>query len=446
MTQPRHLALAALLAGLLVLAGAGISAPASADHVLPPRTVSPDPSRVAGGLGDLPRIAGQAYQETAGFAAVRDSGFDGTGVTVGVIGAVANIDAPEFLDIGWLIGDWYTTTGSCAPWTPQASAKGGNDFSPLIHPDWGWAPDVAVVHFVHALEPDEAAQCAAKDPIYSTLAAALQTTLNYGADIVVITEPVDAAPPGPEFAYAVARATVAGVPVVVAAGDDGALNDWARVNGVLAVGAADLAGEPEAFSPRGTGLTVTAPGTITGRDGSLNIVSVSSTSFAAMIVAALLAVGEEKWPQASGHQLVAALLATASGRGTWTEASGWGAVDPVAYLADDPSRYPDYNPLLGKMVDDPTTDGVLTARLFADYRDGLAWPDAFITPYGDRDYVYLGPGSTALPRSPSPSPAPTPSADWGVVGRRPWLTIPAAVLLALAAAWLVRRRGQHDQR
>ena len=170
---------------------------------------------------------------------------------------------------------------------------------------------------------------------------------------------------------ALAWALHEGVVVVAAignfAGDDDTLP---MVNGLVAVQAEDADLQPE-----GTGtvdgpvhhdhVTVTAPGIdlrmqgdpLTGSwtGSSLG----TGTSFAAPLVAGLLADLAQQHPRATGNQLVQALIATAvAPEGADPRVVGYGQVDPVRMLQLDPTTLPDVNPLL---TAHPRTDADLSA-------------------------------------------------------------------------------------
>jgi len=264
--------------------------------------------------------------------------------------------------------------------------------------------------------------------------------------VILIDDPVSDLVADPGFGYAVAHAVSAGIPVVVAASDHtdpAVMSSYAAVNGVIAVGGSTLDGRPVSWSPAGVGLTVVAPGTINGRDAEFRVSQVSSTGIAAAMVAGLLARGRQVWPEATGNQLIASLIHTASGAGVWTPQLGWGMIEPGPFLANDPSQYPDENPLLDKMGSSPGSS-VLTRQMLSDYQAGLADPRQWIVPYRDYEYVYRGSDLAVLTdprvRLPKASPAPVPVPDGGGIpaGVAEGLS-GAAVVVVLVAVWAVWR-------
>ena len=112
--------------------------------------------------------------------------------------------------------------------------------------------------------------------------------------------------------------------------------------------------------------------------------STSGTSVATPIVAGFVAVAMQRWPQASGNQIVQSLLATAT-----TGPTGQPLLNPNGLDTADPAQYPDTNPLLDKF---PGTEP--TAQTVADYADGLL---AIQTVFdNDPAYTYRGTDPTTI--------------------------------------------------
>ena len=146
------------------------------------------------------------------------------------------------------------------------------------------------------------------------------------------------------------------------------------------MGASDSNGNFQSFSNYGKGLTVLAPGDrITRRKlGAGQIVDSYGTSYAAPIVAGFVAVTMQRWPEATGNQVVQSLVNTAKvGR------SGYPLISPNGLDKTDPSQFPDENPLLDKF---PGTEP--SAQTVADYRDGVLGTQSVFD--SDSSYVYRG--------------------------------------------------------
>ncbi|WP_214609546.1 S8 family peptidase [Gulosibacter macacae] len=122
-----------------------------------------------------------------------------------------------------------------------------------------------------------------------------------------------------------AEAVPMGAGVVTAVGYDGAVLDWAA---------------------KGPEVSLAAPGSwIPFRDVTTGEISYTvGTSLATPIAAGTLALGMQKWPDATTHQLTQSMVHNTRGGNpnlTHNEVTGLGIIDPVAFVAADPSQYPD---------------------------------------------------------------------------------------------------------
>ena len=192
---------------------------------------------------------------------------------------------------------------------------------------------------------------------------------------------------------AIAGAVARGVVVVVATGNESAQDpsdSFASVNGTVGVGASDSAGRIQPYSNYGKGLTVMAPGDrITAHDFATGqTADFYGTSYATPIVAGFLAVAMQRWPQASGNQIIQALIATAT-----TGPTGQPLISPHGLDTTDPTQYPDTNPLLDKF---PGTQP--NAQTVADYADGLLATDTIFA--NDPTYTYRGTDPTTITTHP----------------------------------------------
>lgn len=188
---------------------------------------------------------------------------------------------------------------------------------------------------------------------------------------------------------AVAGAVARGVVVVVATGNESAQDpsdSFASVNGTVGVGASDSAGRIQSYSNYGRGLAVMAPGDLNYHDlgNGGQVVSTSGTSAATPIVAGFVAVAMQRWPQATGNQIIQSLLATAT-----TGPTGQPLISPHGLDTTDPTQYPDTNPLLDKF---PGTQP--NAQTVADYADGLLATESVFT--NDPTYTYRGTDPTII--------------------------------------------------
>ncbi|WP_454050850.1 S8 family serine peptidase [Cellulomonas sp. Marseille-Q8402] len=190
---------------------------------------------------------------------------------------------------------------------------------------------------------------------------ALLDALDDGADIVVV--------PGSRAIRedAVARALRAGTILVAAGGNDGIVTGYpALSNGVVATGTVDETITLGEGSPRGDELGVVAPGAhIRAVRGTWDGYGMSTgSSNSAAFTAGALALAWSLHPEATGNQVVQALIHTTDGRTSTQPAHddewGYGTVNVRQLLSVDPSAYPDENPFLYDAADRlPTVADVL---------------------------------------------------------------------------------------
>lgn len=402
-------------------------------------------------------IRTQPHTAVSGLDTLRASGLDGSGVKIAIIDGPADLSVPELAGADVAVKDYCKE-----PSSPQHTAHGTAIASLLASPDYGWAPKASyTVYDLPTQQWDELNEKCRKNQ-YSSYDFLINQALNDGADLITIS--IDAVMDA--SGYALARADLLGVPVLAAVGNEN--EDYllsAGANLVVGVGATDLQGNRATFSDYGVGLTLMAPGTdITVREpgtgGKLTRIARNhtGTSYSAPMVTGALALAMQAWPEATGNQLLNSLLATADRDGdAWDRMTGWGSLDAVALVANDPTGLSAESPLIDK--GDPDFRPTPAER--SDYRDGLTDPSLLIN---DDEYVYRGEdriiclqypercqlGTSPRLTSPTPtatapaSPAPsTPAAEQapavspaligaGVVG---------ALGVLVAAGVFIRRRG-----
>jgi membrane-anchored mycosin MYCP len=177
----------------------------------------------------------------------------------------------------------------------------------------------------------------------SNLADGIIWAADHGAKIINVS---DGGPDNRRITEAVRHALGKGALVVAATGNDGrSVVSPASLPGVVAVGATDRTGALAAFSARGPGVVLVAPGTdivstfnhgADGRAGGYNLPA-TGTSFSAPIVAGAAALVWSKFPQLSAADVVNRLIRTADDTGPAGRdyQTGFGELNVVRALTAD---------------------------------------------------------------------------------------------------------------
>lgn len=183
-----------------------------------------------------------------------------------------------------------------------------------------------------------------------------------GADVISISIGTSG-----DFSKYLPQVLAMGVPVVASTGDSrdsafGQVEFPAGFPGVVGVNAVDSEAKPWAHNPAPYLSTrflkfpvISAPGVdvTNGRylsgSGWDSDQSRTGTSDATAIVAGSLALVKSKYPDATGNQLIQALIHDTGGTRPykWDKSFGFGIVSVQEMLSHDPTEWPDVNPLLG---------------------------------------------------------------------------------------------------
>ncbi|AOS47745.1 S8 family peptidase, partial [Pauljensenia hongkongensis] len=336
-------------------------------------------------------ITTQEYVAALGVDKEAAAGYTGAGVGIAVIDGPADTTVPELAGADITVKPMCDFTAS-----PDGRTHATTVVSILAARGYGVARGARITNYV-VPAPDDTNKSACSgidtdDGINAAVAdGARVISISLGGGKISDAE-----------RQAITAALARGVVVVVGTGNDGAQdppNFFSSVNGTVGVGASDSAGRIQPYSNYGRGLAVMAPGDrITEHDFATGQTIVSSgTSYATPIVAGFVAVAMQRWPQATGNQIVQSLIATAT-----TGPTGQPLISPKGLDTTDPTQYPDTNPLLDKF---PGTQP--TAQTVADYADGLLATDTVFD--NDPAYTYRGtdpatirshPDRTALGTSP----------------------------------------------
>ena len=288
------------------------------------------------------------------------------------------------------------------------------------------------------------------------LAAFVDRIVADGAQIIQIPVSLDVM--GDEIQAALNRAIAKGVVIVAASGNGGPSSKVMSPGGnagVLVVGGMQPDGKVLETNPTSTldnwdqarsfdvqyNIHLVAPGAdIVG--GGLapgnrwdSAVLQSGSSGASAIVAGQLALMKQKWPQATGNQLLYSVLRSArrpDGSAVWEPRRGFGTTSFETTLTTDPGRYPDVMPIFASMgnvmSDQPTPPFIPQAS------DGLL-PEASATS-----------GSVAATQQGSASAAPeaavaTPVATTSGTAWLVWLVGGVVVVGLLAGGgWALTRK------
>lgn len=329
--------------------------------------------------------ADEAYYSRYSLASLHAQGYTGEGVIIAVIDGYIDTSIPE------LAGADIQDKTPCTVQTDQETNDHATYIAQfLVAPDFGVAPGATVYSYAQAgLKRDAGSDCSlgSNPHALADQAGLIEQALNDGANIISISTSF-ARSDAESLRWAVARAVVRGVPVVVSMGNEGQRNPddvLATWGGVIGAGALETDGRYADYSNWGDGVSLVAVGEGVARRASTNsIYTVAGTSFSAPLIAGVLALAWAGFgSDITSDQILQALAATASGSGgQWNERTGYGEVDPVALLASDPTQYRDANPF-----EDKGGDLVVTFDNFEDYAAGVVDPRAI---FNDDEYVYRG--------------------------------------------------------
>lgn len=327
----------------------------------------------------------EAYYSRYSLADLHARGYRGDGVIIAVIDSHIDASIPE------LQGADIVDKTPCEVTNEAESDDHATEVAQiLVAPDFGVAPGATIYNYAYADDwGDVDSDCAlgSNSAALARKPSLIEQALNDGVNIIVITSSYNEADEE-SLRWAVSRAVAAGVPVVVSMGNHGEYNASDTMGpfaGVIGSAALATDGTFADYSNWGDGVSIAAVGQFYAREASTNqLKTVEGTSFATPLIAGVLALA---WDGFDGDvpsgQILQALAATARGSGgRWDDRTGFGEIDPVAFLASDPTQYPDENPF-----EDKGDDPVLTSDDIDDYVDGLVDPEDI---YNDNEYVYRG--------------------------------------------------------
>ncbi|MEE1295804.1 MAG: S8 family serine peptidase [Bifidobacterium sp.] len=249
----------------------------------------------------------------------------------------------------------------------------GYDGNPGIQ---GVAPDVSLrtyaVHVSQAgtIGDSSAYQCLAQDQLEAvSTSASVRDAVDQGVRVLsmsYVDDPVDDEDI-PLFIYALAHGVVmiSGRDNVTTGGTDDMVGEPGENNyfpGVVTINAVDSQGAVAARSYTNDGNVailspgVNVPGHVFTSDRKLSEQGTGGTSMGAALLNGYVALVMQKWPKATGNQVLQSLVRNTkendSGEAKLDEhhVRGFGTVDLGKLLKTDPTQYPDVNPILEQMV------------------------------------------------------------------------------------------------
>ena len=334
---------------------------------------------------DTITAADQPYFAYYGLDRARAKGYTGEGVTIAMIDGKVDTSVPE------LAGADITVKIPCTiNSTPVVENHGTGVASILVSSAYGIAPNATLLAYQMNLgaNGDTPGQdCLdSGNAVRSEGVWLFNQAMNDGAQIINLSASSEDG--SDSMKWTVARAMSSGVIIVAAAGNDSNNNDalsMSKWSGVVGVTAISTDGARQDYSSWGQGVVTTSiGGPVMFRNlqtGASD--SVFGTSVASPIVAGVLALAKQRWPEATSNQLLQLLVKTGLNPDHgWNKYTGFGGIDPGAILNTDPSQFPDENPLAQKQGgSSPTPEEV------QQYADGLVDPTEIVN---DSSYTYRG--------------------------------------------------------
>ena len=345
-------------------------------------TMAPAPAHAAD------PITTQEYFSYYGFDAAREKGYTGKGITIALIDGPVDTSAPE------LAGANITDKSRCTIEDSPGNARHGTDMATiLVSPYTGVAPE-ATLHSYQVSNDDSVSEgtCKVDGKKLDDFGTLINQAVEDGAQIISISQGTGHL--GDDVKWAITNAIARGVIIVASAGNTGEdennshLGSW---SGVVGVSAINTDGTFASYSSWGNGVvTAAVGGPFNTRDENTNQPTTTrGTSVSAALVAGMLALARQKWPDATPNQILQVLVNTGlNPNHTWDQYTGYGSASLADLVNTDPSQYPDENPIIQKHGgSEPTVQEI------QDYTDGIVFNSLATFP---ASYVYRGADDTVL--------------------------------------------------
>ena len=335
-------------------------------------------------------VPSQEYFSYYHFDTARAKGYTGKGVTIAVIGGPVDTSNPA------LKGANITDKSRCTIQDSPEGVRHSTDMAIiLVSPISGVAPDATLYNYqAFTGSTTSNGSCDSNGGRLNKVSALINQAVEDGAQFISVSQSVNESTN--ELKWAITNAITRGVIIVAAAGNEALPDDitaLGRYSGVLGVSAINSDGTFASYSSWGDGVVTAAfGGPYTTYDVNTGEpVTVHGTSISTPLVAGMLALARQKWPDATANQILQLLVHTGlNPNHDWNEYTGYGAIDGGALVNTDPSQYPDENPIIQKNGgSEPTAQDV------QDYIDGVAgslqldsFPDTYVYRGADQGVIY----------------------------------------------------------
>ena len=347
-------------------------------------TLAPAPAHADGA------VPSQEYFSYYPLNTVHQKGITGKGVTIAVIDGPVDTSNPA------LKGANITDKSRCTIQDSPEGIRHGTDMAIiLVSPISGVAPDATLYTYQSSSDGTiSKGSCDSNGDRLDTAGALINQAVEDGAQIISISQSVSES--SNELKWAVANAITKGVIIVNSAGNgasDENITHLGRYSGVVGVSAINSDGTFASYSSWGDGVVTAAFG---GPYNTFDVntgepVTVQGTSISTPLVAGMLALARQKWPDATTNQILQLLVHTGLNPDhDWNKYTGYGAAALGSLVNQDPSQYPDENPIIQK-----NGGSEPTAQEVQDYIDGVAgsswldtFPDTYVYRGADQGVVY----------------------------------------------------------
>ena len=360
-------------------------------------TLAPAPAHAAD------PITTQEYFSYYGFDAAREKGYTGKGITIALFDGPVDTSAPE------LAGATIVDKSRCTVNDSPDGVRHATDMATLlVSPYTGVAPDATLYTYQISSEDSQpGGTCGGLTDKADSIDKLINQAVDDGAQIISIS--LSNSEHGSEIKWAIANAISKGV-IIVSSSGNGATDEnrshLGRWSGVVGVTAINTDGTFASYSSWGNGVvTAAVGGPYTYLDASTNQpATTQGTSISTALVAGMLALARQKWPDATTNQILQLLVHSGlNPNHDWNQYTGYGAAALGSLVNQDPSQYPDENPIIQK-----NGGSEPTAQEVQDYIDGVAgssWLDTFPDTYvyrGTNEGVVFDHGSIAVHLGTSP--------------------------------------------